>query len=419
MQATDGSHVSGNPDVLDVPMLEPIVARIAGATAVYRLTASRGVHAARQGPLVLVDQHVGRARLRCSESHADAAARCLRRQAWLLETVAHAGGTRATVREDRCMCAGGPACEYVVSWTARPRVMLVVAAAVLVAVGIGGAVQRGALPYAAWGLVPVAALAVHAAERRRSARSATTSSVESGAAFGWLLAQAVAARSRATAAVAASEPFSAQRGVAAEPDERRHPGTPLLTQEGELWRIEYQGQVIMLRHSRGLALLAHLVRSPGRPIHVRDLDAMTPSGGSALPRPEATDGDFVPVPADAVEVLDRQALAEYRRRMGELRAEIENAASDGDSARVDRLRGELEMLASEVRSAVGAGGRARRVPPEVERLRTAITRRIRSAIVKIAEHHAKLGAHLEAHVSTGYTCAYEPGDTPDSTRDRH
>jgi hypothetical protein len=388
-------------------MLEPIVARIAGATAVYRLTASRGVRAARQGPLVLVDQHVGRARLRCSESHADAAGRCLRRQAWLLETVAHAGGTRATVREDRCMCAGGPACEYVVSWTARPRVMLVVAAAILVAVGIGGAVQRGALPYAAWGLLPVAAIAVHAAERRRSARSVTTSLVESGAAFGWLLAQAVAARSRATAAVAVSEPVSAQRGVAAEP-ERRHPGTPLLTQEGELWRIEYQGQVVMLRHSRGLALLAHLVRSPGRPIHVRDLDAMTPSGGSALPRPEATDGDFVPVPADAVEVLDRQALAEYRRRMGELRAEIEDAASDGDSARVEHLR-----------SAVGTGGRARRVPPEVERLRTAITRRIRSAIVKIAEHHAKLGAHLEAHISTGYTCAYEPADTPDSTRDRH
>jgi hypothetical protein len=77
------------------------------------------------------------------------------------------------------------------------------------------------------------------------------------------------------------------------------------------------------------------------------------------------------------------------------------------------------MLASELRSAVGVGGRVRRVAPEVERLRVAITRRIRSTIVKIAEHHPKLGAHLQAHVSTGTTCAYEPGDTTGATDGTH
>src|SRR5262249_35521195 len=185
------------------------------------------------------------------------------------------------------------------------------------------------------------------------------------------------------------------------------------------WRIEYQGTAIMLRHSRGLTLLAHLVHCPGRAIHVRELDAMTPSGGAAVPRPEAPDSDLVAVPGDAGEVLDRQALSEYRSRVGELRAEIDDADACGDAARAEALRGELDMLASELRSAVGAGGRVRRVAPEVERLRVAITRRIRSTIVKIAEHHPKLGAHLQAHVSTGYTCAYEPGDTTDATARPH
>ena len=171
----------------------------------------------------------------------------------------------------------------------------------------------------------------------------------------------------------------------------------------------------MLRHSRGLTLLAHLVRCPGRAIHVRELDAMTPSGGAALPRPEAPEIDLVAVPGDAGEVLDRQALAEYRSRVGELRTEIDDAEARGETARAEALRAELDMLASELRNAVGAGGRVRRVAPEVERLRTAITRRIRSAIVRISEHHPKLGAHLQAHVSTGYTCAYEPGDTTDGT----
>jgi hypothetical protein len=372
------------------------------------VAAWRGAHDARQGPLELVEHHVGGARLRCSESHADAVARCLRRQAWLLETVAHARGMRATVREERCLCAGAPACEYVVSWTARPRVALVVAVSVVVTLGLAAAVRRDVVPPIGWALVPALALATYAVERGRCARSARDSCAESGAAFRWLLGRVVASHQQ-TARREPAEAAPAGSDVA-EVDTARHSRTPLMTQEGELWRIEYQGQAILLRHSRGLALLAHLVRCPGQAIHVRDLDAMTPSGGSALPRPEATDADLVAVPDDAGEVLDRRALAEYRRRMGELRTELEDAEAIGDARRAESLRAELDVLASEVRSAVGIGGRARRVPPEVERLRTAITRRIRSAIVKIAEHHPKLGAHLEAHVSTGYTCAYEPGD---------
>jgi class 3 adenylate cyclase len=388
--------------------LESVIARLAGPAAVYRLAAGHRAHAARHGPLVLVDHRAGSARLRCSESHDDAWMRCLRRQAWLLHVVAGGGGTRATVREDRCVCSGEPACEYVVSWTARSRVTPAAAAAAIVALGLVAAMPHVIRPSAAWALVPAVAVATHAVERRRCASSARASSAESGAAFHWLLGQVVAARAEATA------PLAVPSDDHAEPVQARHPGIPVMEQEGEFWRIEYQGTAVMLRHSRGLTLLAHLVRCPGRAIHVRDLDAITPSGGAALPRPEAPDSDLVAVPGDACEVLDRQALAEYRSRVGELRVEIDDADACGDAARAEALRAELDMLASELGSAVGAGGRVRRVPPEVERLRTAITRRIRSAIVKIAEHHPKLGAHLQAHVSTGYTCAYEPGDTTDA-----
>jgi class 3 adenylate cyclase len=395
------------------PALESIVARLAGPAAAYRLAAWRRAQIARHGPLVLVDHRAGSARLRCSESHDDARARCLRRQAWLLRIVADAGGTRATVREDRCICSGEAACEYVVSWTARPRATTVAAAAAIVALGVVAALPHVRRPSPAWALVPVAAGATYAVERRRYAPSARASSAESSAAFHWLFGQVVAARAEAAA------PDAAPSDDDGEPVEARPPGIPVMEQEGEFWRIEYQGTAIMLRHSRGLTLLAHLVRCPGRAIHVRELDAMTPSGGAAIPRPEAPDGDLVAVPGDAGEVLDRQALSEYRSRVGELRAEIDDADACGDAARAEALRAELDMLASELRSAVGAGGRVRRVAPEVERLRVAITRRIRSTIVKIAEHHPKLGAHLQAHVSTGYTCAYEPGDTTDATDRPH
>lgn len=73
------------------------------------------------------------------------------------------------------------------------------------------------------------------------------------------------------------------------------------------------------------------------------------------------------------------------------------------------MRAELDPLLDELRGAVGMGGRARRMSADVERLRVAITRRIRSAIAQIAKYHPAFGAHLAATVTTGYHCAYHPG----------
>src|SRR5262245_4431877 len=160
-------------------MLESFVARLAGPVAMYRLAAWRRRDTARHGPLVLFEHRAGSARLRCSESHDDARERCLRRQAWLLHVVAAAGGTRAAVREDHCICAGEPACEYAVSWTAQPRVTPVAAASAIVALGLVAALPHVTRPSAAWALVPAAAVATYAVERRRCARSARTASAES------------------------------------------------------------------------------------------------------------------------------------------------------------------------------------------------------------------------------------------------
>src|SRR5262245_43114105 len=203
-------------------MLESFVARLAGPVAVYRLAALGRAHAARDGPLVLVEHRAGSARLRCSESHDDARERCLRRQAWLLHVVAAAGGTRATVREDSCICAGEPACEYVVSWTAQPRLTPVTAASAIVALGLLAALPHASRPSAAWALVPAVAVATYAVERRRCARSAPASSAESGAAFRWLLGQVVAARAESKAPVA---PRSDEHP---EPVQARHPDLPVM-----------------------------------------------------------------------------------------------------------------------------------------------------------------------------------------------
>ena len=50
---------------------------------------------------------------------------------------------------------------------------------------------------------------------------------------------------------------------------------------------------------------------------------------------------------------------------------------------------------------------------DTERARSAVTKRIRSAVKKIHAHHAPLGRYLLATIKTGLLCAYRP-DEPSS-----
>src|SRR6185436_16047437 len=95
--------------------------------------------------------------------------------------------------------------------------------------------------------------------------------------------------------------------------------------EGDFWRVSFASKTVLIRHSRGLSLLVHLLCNPEQEIHVSALDALIPSDtGMAVSSSAPADtpvGDL----GDAGEVLDAQAKAAYRRRLGELREELEDA----------------------------------------------------------------------------------------------
>lgn len=371
---------------------------------VYRIAAWRRSRGTGGGRLVLVDHRRGRARLRYTASHEDDRAKCLRRQAWALAVVERCGGKRVTLREEGCLAERQPACEYTVSWAEAARPAPAVIAGLVGAAGLLAASHVITMPVAAWLLLPIVAAAAHALEWQRAARASRAAEAESRAAFGWLLGCAVGARPEAIAEAEAATPASPSLE------------SPVLEQDGDFWRITYGGTTVLLRHTRGLALLAHLVRCPGRDIHVRELDSITPSGGSAVARDApAPDTGMLPLPGDAGETLDAQARAEYHHRVVELREELDDAEQRHDLGRAESLRAELDLLVDELRAAVGSGGRVRRVSADVERGRVSITRRIRSAITQIAKHHPSLGAHLASTVTTGYYCAYLPGAAADPT----
>ena len=107
-------------------------------------------------------------------------------------------------------------------------------------------------------------------------------------------------------------------------------------------------------------------------------------------------------------MLDTQAKNAYRRRLAEIEDDIEQARAIGDGERAAQADAERDFLVRELSRAVGLGGRDRRAASASERARAGVTRAIRQAITRIADHDVQLGEHLGRTIRTGTYCAYMP-----------
>jgi tetratricopeptide (TPR) repeat protein len=173
-----------------------------------------------------------------------------------------------------------------------------------------------------------------------------------------------------------------------------------LSRDGGWWTIGCDETRLRLQHTKGLAYLAELVASPGIERHVIDL----------VDRVEgvATDGVDRRRLGDAGELLDERGRAAYRRRIEELRSEIDHDLGIEDDDAAMAKQGELDALVGELSRAFGMGGEARRASSVAERARLNVTRALRAAVVKIADALPDAGGVLDRRLRTGLFCAYEP-----------
>ncbi len=107
-------------------------------------------------------------------------------------------------------------------------------------------------------------------------------------------------------------------------------------------------------------------------------------------------------------MLDAGAKDAYRRRLAEIEDDMEEARANNDGERAAQADVERDLLLGELSRAVGLGGRDRPTGSASERARASVTRAIREAVTRIAEHHPSLGTHLDRAVRTGTFCAYLP-----------
>jgi hypothetical protein len=104
----------------------------------------------------------------------------------------------------------------------------------------------------------------------------------------------------------------------------------------------------------------------------------------------------------------KEPKASYKRRLIELRSELEDAEGSNDLPRAETLRAEIEALTEQIAAAVGLGGRDRRAASHAERARSAVTIGIKKSIERIRANNADFGRHLATFVHTGNFCRYRP-----------
>ncbi|HEY5979498.1 MAG TPA: AAA family ATPase [Microlunatus sp.] len=165
---------------------------------------------------------------------------------------------------------------------------------------------------------------------------------------------------------------------------------PRMRRSGDVWELSFAGRTVTVRTSRGIETIARLVADPGREIHCLDLM------GAGVEQ-HAID-----------EVIDGAARRSYESRIRELQVVIEEAEADNDYARGELARDEFDALVDALSSALGHGGKTRRIGATAERARSAVTHRVRSAIRVLHELHEPLARHLNRSVSTGVYCSYQP-----------
>jgi TolB-like protein/Tfp pilus assembly protein PilF len=166
-------------------------------------------------------------------------------------------------------------------------------------------------------------------------------------------------------------------------------GDCIFRKDNTLWRLGFGHSMVTLPEVKGFLDLARLLAVPGKEMHCLEMQGGV-GGGDAAP------------------VLDQKARLAYEQRIRELRSEIEAAESMNDLVRREKSNAELDQLTEHLARALGVGRRSRKLDATVERARTAVTWRIRSAIKKIEAAHPSLGRHLTNSIRTGVFCSYHP-----------
>ncbi|MGD8428006.1 MAG: hypothetical protein PVH63_10250 [Balneolaceae bacterium] len=159
--------------------------------------------------------------------------------------------------------------------------------------------------------------------------------------------------------------------------------------EDEFWKFSYLGQSARLKERKGFIDIQKLLQDAGTPVHCTELMG-------------------IPVLYEGEQVFDQKAKRNYQKKIRSLQNDIALAERRQDFEKAGQLQEEYEQILEHLTNSLGLQGKIRNTGGSIERARSAVTWRIRSAISKIEEVLPALGKHLSNSVQTGTFCSYEP-----------
>ncbi|MBK7873998.1 MAG: hypothetical protein IPJ74_26780 [Saprospiraceae bacterium] len=163
----------------------------------------------------------------------------------------------------------------------------------------------------------------------------------------------------------------------------------LFVEEGGLWTMAFAGKQVQLPDLKGFHDIARLLAAPNQAIHCTEL-----MGSKVIEKGEA--------------VFDEKAKKAYQQRILDIQKELEEAETAHHQNQILALQEEYDQLLDHLSKSLGLGGKTRKVSDSIDKTRSAVTWRIRSAVKKIAEVHLPLSKHLEISIKTGVFCEYAP-----------
>jgi TolB-like protein len=167
---------------------------------------------------------------------------------------------------------------------------------------------------------------------------------------------------------------------------------PLLNfifREDDGWRISYENHSFRISDAKGINDIARLLSMPGELIHCSEL-----MGSMVKMRGE--------------QVIDEKAKKSYKARLLSLQEDLSLAEAHNNYQLSAVLQKEYDDILDMLSNSMGLNGRTRKSDDPIEKVRSAVTWRIRNSIKKIATIHPSLGKHLSNSIKTGIFCSYRP-----------
>lgn len=159
--------------------------------------------------------------------------------------------------------------------------------------------------------------------------------------------------------------------------------------ENEMWQISFEGKTVFIPEVKGFVDMARLIEAPEKEFHCTSL-----FGTGVL--------------ATAEPVFDDRAKESYKKKILDLQEEIKACEDDSNFERAAELQQEYSDLVDHLSTSLGMGGKTRKVNDPIDKMRSAVTWRIRNAIQKIEKSHPALGKHFTHSIKTGLFCSYRP-----------